>query len=805
MSSTTHNTQLYLYSMQPHGSTRENSSMDVDISMPPPKPPRAYAVASSISNETSKLDCMASPSKNVIKENQMTSSEAFAEAVFSGTQKSIYSGGQEEKKSDTVTHENSAELQLQPKLHATQRSLSSELREKALKMSKRSSAGSEEELLEKSLSILNLDGGDQATMFKSQKQKPSECWADEIRGKGLKMPADNWFTTETTRPEGIHSKLRDFHLQRMSLNPAERTKSKSFEQLLETKKRQFCLSLENEKTVLDNQSAPHNISNSTNFQTPVYEQTTPHMKLTKEKSQSTRKNGNNEMEENFRVGLNLASEEKALKSKEDKIEDNSKTPKRYLEKCDTTAQDEADSILKKFRLLRTPRAAWDSAARKKPANFQIPSKNSVSLNETINNPQPSQLNSEAKKSKLVLQRRAERESRSNEIEENASKIFKRSLDLLKTPVKKDVQKILNKFRLHRIKRSLMTSSERKRVKEALAQSDTQNSVEAYEAIEISSNAVQRSWEVESTQFIHKVSSEEQDFKLQKPAETDKISCKKATFEAEAREDNNLMLQYMGLQPTPRNSLDSEQPENSQRNENINMRIVCNNLKLSMDTSPTSFDFSSEDQQSEFQPQSHVKSESEIEAFKKPKRKSKTFETIEQDDSVLKKYLPRSIEERQIKSKQVPADTKNVSNIGKKQEKINESLWSYQYRPQSIKERIYFFNKLESNCSKPSSSLAFINTLKKPETIQQATIQHVSPIQMTPCDLLWKPKRCSKQMEINSEQDSTTTNLIETPSKRGKSSHSSFSSLASSSTSSLTSSHAAQRKCSLQRSDLVEIS
>ncbi|KAI8130303.1 Protein bottleneck [Lucilia cuprina] len=201
MSLTAYNFQFYSYNMATHRCEGNDSGMDVDdidMSIPPPKPPRAFAVHNS-TNSTPQFSWMTSTPKSAVNQNQIMATPTAVNylAVPNETPKSIYPGGL--LKGAQQAEVKSAELQLRPKLHATQKRWSHELREKALEMSKRSSASSDEENPQ-TANHLPMDDVDdkKALQLKPQHHAGRKSWSSEIREKALQMSKRNSGSLETS-------------------------------------------------------------------------------------------------------------------------------------------------------------------------------------------------------------------------------------------------------------------------------------------------------------------------------------------------------------------------------------------------------------------------------------------------------------------------------------------------------------------------------------------------------------------------------------------------------------------------------
>ncbi|XP_037805618.1 protein bottleneck [Lucilia sericata] len=201
MSLTAYNFQFYSYNMATHRCEGNDSGMDVDdidMSIPPPKPPRAFAVQNSTTS-TPQFSWMTSTPKSAVNENQIMATPTAVNylAVPNETPKSIYPGGL--LKGAQQADAKSAELQLRPKLHATQKRWSHELREKALEMSKRSSASSDEENPQ-TANHLPMDDVDnkKALQLKPQHHAGRKSWSSEIREKALQMSKRNSGSLETS-------------------------------------------------------------------------------------------------------------------------------------------------------------------------------------------------------------------------------------------------------------------------------------------------------------------------------------------------------------------------------------------------------------------------------------------------------------------------------------------------------------------------------------------------------------------------------------------------------------------------------
>ncbi|KAM7364645.1 bottleneck [Cochliomyia hominivorax] len=208
MSLTAYNFQFYTYNMQTHRNDCNDSVMDVDdidMSIPPPKPPRASALL----NNSSPYPWMTSTPKSIFNEKSTPTTTAAAAAANTNyltvpheTPKSIYSSGatiQQQQQQQQSTK--SAELQLRPKLHVTQKRWSHELREKALKMSKRSSAGSDEENSQNVPHMaMHTDEQQQQQMLQLTPQHHTghKSWSCEIREKALEMSKRNSGSFETS-------------------------------------------------------------------------------------------------------------------------------------------------------------------------------------------------------------------------------------------------------------------------------------------------------------------------------------------------------------------------------------------------------------------------------------------------------------------------------------------------------------------------------------------------------------------------------------------------------------------------------
>ncbi|XP_065365019.1 protein bottleneck [Calliphora vicina] len=224
MSLTAYNFQFYSYNMATHRSECNDSGMDVDdidMSIPPPKPPRASAVHGSNNSVTPQLSWMTSTPKSIVNEHQIMASPAATAipavnylAVPNETPKSIYSSGLQ--KGATAQQAKPAELQLRPKLHATQKRWSFELREKALELSKRSSAASDED-------------DEQALQLKPQHHAGRKSWSCEIREKALQMSKRNSGSLETS-PEPVAAATTANSMQHFGMNStAEKENSMSLQ------------------------------------------------------------------------------------------------------------------------------------------------------------------------------------------------------------------------------------------------------------------------------------------------------------------------------------------------------------------------------------------------------------------------------------------------------------------------------------------------------------------------------------------------------------------------------------------------
>ena len=698
MGSTAYNTQSYINDVPSNASTDDDDDDslyddDIDMSTPPPKPPTASA-----ENETALLDCIPSTSKGVVNEIPIKS-DAFVTNYLAASEETPKTS---------------------KKVHATQRWSFSELNKKALEMVR---YHSEEEYLEKCLSTLNLEGHDQTMNYKPNRKTTSETWADEVREKGLRLPETFWFTAETTAQDAKTSNSKQIKLKRTSLHAVERTKSKSFETLLESKKSTMKLKASesennyfkipryntsiNSPRVRD--SIPFNFVEQkipTTLETLLDERKTnaqEHKKL-----ELTRKYCGREQPihavETSQIDLNEARDEREIKVKlrrwSSKIEEISKMRKRQLEECESTSQRNVDSIKKKFHAMRAPSTA----------NSHISTDNSQVLDkyDKTSTSGSSHKNDHDWKRAIILRlkRQADRERRIKEIEEKYTKTPKRSVELLKIPVKE----VLDKTRLHRRNRSQLNAEERKKIKN-FKPADVKNVFTAYTAIRVAKIVMRPPWGLEAPQSSsHITKKEKEDNKMKQQ--------RRAGSKTVQPEEAHSMLEYVGLQPTPCNSLDGLQPRDSLRDENINMRTPFRELNLfpRLDTSLSTLYLTNDE------PDKTESWSSELGISKAFKRKSKILDLAE-DESILKKYRqPQNIEDKFFKPIENERET-------------NERLRLSQNLEQSLDEQDYVSNKLDSDRSK---------------TFYDFTDQHASGSNNN--------SKRSKQIEIQSEYDAITKSL-----------------------------------------------
>lgn len=202
MSLSAYSFQFYSYNMPSYrpGAIIHNDSMDVDdidLSLPPPKPPRAAALQQMLANggsignisqhswttSTPKLpqpatDMMTKPEPKLIKPvNYFTDGNE--------TPKSIYSSGHP----GTVITANTSAATLSTEMHQPiQKRWSHELRAKALEMSKHSSGSIEEEstsIQDDSLTSTNEE------VIEPQSHSGYKSWSCQIREKALEMSKRN--------------------------------------------------------------------------------------------------------------------------------------------------------------------------------------------------------------------------------------------------------------------------------------------------------------------------------------------------------------------------------------------------------------------------------------------------------------------------------------------------------------------------------------------------------------------------------------------------------------------------------------
>lgn len=204
MSLTAYNFQFYTYNMPTHRSICDDNGMDVDdidMSIPPPKPPRASALFNNSGHSW-----MTSTPKSILNETLTTPTATTAAinylTVPNETPKSIYSSGMLKSAAAVATTDIQTakipfeELQLRPKLHATQKRWSSELREKALEMSKRSSAAYDEDSTHNIPSAANDE--QQILQLTPQNHAGRKSWSCEIREKALEMSKRNSGSFDTS-------------------------------------------------------------------------------------------------------------------------------------------------------------------------------------------------------------------------------------------------------------------------------------------------------------------------------------------------------------------------------------------------------------------------------------------------------------------------------------------------------------------------------------------------------------------------------------------------------------------------------
>ncbi|XP_075148010.1 bottleneck [Haematobia irritans] len=225
MSLSAYSFQFYSYNMPSYrpGAIIHNDSMDVDdidLSQPPPKPPRAAAVqnlmasggsngniSSSIGNisnvsSTSHSWLMTSTPKSPMTTTAATKPQTVAPVAQSSptvpinyftnvneTPKSIYPSAVEASGS-------LGEMKLQPRLHIPQRGWSHELRAKALQLSKRGSASDEEYLsasgLEEKREYEAENSNDTlAEVTAPQQVIQTSSWSCQIREKAMEMSQRN--------------------------------------------------------------------------------------------------------------------------------------------------------------------------------------------------------------------------------------------------------------------------------------------------------------------------------------------------------------------------------------------------------------------------------------------------------------------------------------------------------------------------------------------------------------------------------------------------------------------------------------
>lgn len=189
---------------------------DIDMSIPPPKPPRASALLSSMgANETGnssstpniafnhhqqfhqfyqlqqhqQMPWTSSTPKTMEPENKQLTALPTSTGVNyftdgNETPKSIYSSGLRGKSQNSVPV--TAEAQLRPKLHVAQKSWSCELREKALEMSKRGSGCMVENAIQH-----KEDAVISPIQLKPQTNVVDNSWSCKIKEKALEMSRRN--------------------------------------------------------------------------------------------------------------------------------------------------------------------------------------------------------------------------------------------------------------------------------------------------------------------------------------------------------------------------------------------------------------------------------------------------------------------------------------------------------------------------------------------------------------------------------------------------------------------------------------